>query len=70
MRAIVLNLIAVVLVVLSGVVLSYDRITAFGLDLGIPQGFSLGVVGFTAVLAAVDAFVQGTGQNYQSNQAA
>ena len=70
MRTILLNLTAVVLVVLSGVLLSYDHITAFGLNLGIPQGLSLSVVGFTALLAAVDAFVQGTGQNYQSDQAA
>ena len=70
MGPIVLNLVAVVLVVLSGVLLSYDHITAFGLDLGIPQGLSLGMVGLTALLAAADAVVQGLGQNYQSDQAA
>ena len=70
MKRILLNLLAVVLVVVSGVSLSYDHITAYGLNFNIPQSFSLGLVGFTAVLAAADAVVQGIGSDNESNQAA
>jgi hypothetical protein len=65
----VVNLLAVLLVVISGVCLFYDRISAFGLNLAIPQAFSLSFVGITALLAGVDALLQGYSRQQDANRA-
>jgi hypothetical protein len=66
----VVNLLAVLLVVISGVCLSYDRISAFGLNIAIPQEFSLAFVSVTALLAGLDALVQGYSRNQDADCAA
>jgi hypothetical protein len=66
----VVNLLAVLLVVISGVCLSYDRISAFGLNIAIPQAFSLAFVSVTALLAGLDALVQGYSRNQDADCAA
>jgi hypothetical protein len=55
------------LVVISGVCLSYDRISAFGLNIAIPQVFSLAFVGITALLAGLNALVQGYSRNQDAD---